>query len=147
MRSLELKVALLRFIDERGVRVVRDHDGTKRGYWHPDKREIGVRADLTGIRELKTVAHEAAHMLADHRRDGVEMADAETVAESVAFVLLDHYDIDTSAYSVPYIAGWARNPAVVQRNLDTVRTLSHVMLTAFGDQCPPPEDGEEVAQR
>ena len=143
VRSLELKVALLRFIDERGVRVVRDHAGTQRGYWHPEKREIGVRADLTGIRELKTVAHETAHMLADHRRDGVEMADAETVAESVAFVLLDHYGIDTSAYSVPYIAGWARDPAVVQRNLDTVRTLSHVMLAAFGDQCPPDEEQSE----
>ncbi len=145
-RSLELKVALLRFIDERGVRVVRDHDGTQRGSWNPDKREIGVRADLTGIRELKTVAHETAHMLADHRREGIAMADAETVAESVAFVLLDHYGIDTSSYSVPYIAGWARDPAVVQRNLDTVRALSHVMLTAFGDQCPPTEDGEEVVR-
>jgi len=147
VRSLELKVALLRFIDERGVRVVRDHAGTQRGYWHPDKREIGVRADLTGVRELKTVAHETAHMLADHRRESVDMADAETVAESVAFVLLDHYGIDTSSDSVPYIAGWARDPAVVQRNLDTVRSLSHVMLTAFGDQCPPDEDGEGVAPR
>ncbi|MDQ2784751.1 MAG: hypothetical protein M3Y58_07090 [Chloroflexota bacterium] len=146
VRSLELKVALLRFIDERGVTIVRDHDGTKRGYWHPEKREIGIRADLTGVRELKTLAHETAHMLADHRREGMEMADAETVAESVAFVLLDHYGIDTSAYSAPYIAGWARNPAVVQRNLDTVRALSHAMLTAFGDQCPPAEDGEGVAR-
>ncbi len=142
MRSLELKVKLLRFLDERQVKIVRDHEGTQRGYWHAEKREIGLRADLSGVRELKTLAHEAAHMLADHRRDGVEMADAETVAESVAFVLLDHYGIDTSAYSVPYIAGWARDPAVVQRNLDTVRSLSHVMLTAFGDQCPPAEDGE-----
>ena len=140
MRSLELKVALLRFIDERGVRIVRDHEGTQRGSWNPDKREIGIRADLSGVRELKTLAHETAHMLADHRRDDVAMADAETVAESVAFVLLDHYDIDTSPYSVPYIAGWARSPSVVQRNLDTVRTLSHIMLMAFGDACTPSEE-------
>ncbi|MHB8648196.1 MAG: hypothetical protein ACYDAR_20645 [Thermomicrobiales bacterium] len=141
-RSLELDVALHQFIDERGVRVVRDHDGVQRGYWHPGKREIGIRADLTGVRALKTLAHETAHMLADHRREQIDMTDAETVAESVAFVLLDHYGIDTSAYSVPYIATWARDPGVVQRNLDTVRTLSHVLLTAFGDHCPPPEDGE-----
>ncbi len=147
MRSLELKVALLRFIDERGVRVVRDHNGTQKGYWNPERREIGIRADLTGVRELKTLAHEAAHMLADHRREQIDMADAETVAESVAFVLLDHHGIDTSQYSVPYIAGWARDPAVVQRNLDAVRTLSHAMLTAFGDHCPPAEDGEGVATR
>jgi hypothetical protein len=141
-RSLELSVHLHRFIAEAGARVVRDMHGTQRGYWHPEKREIGIRADLTGVRALKTLAHEAAHLLADHRREGVAMDDAETVAESVAFVLLDHYGIDTSGYSVPYIAGWARDPATVRRNLETVRTLSHALLTAFGDACPPAEDGE-----
>ncbi|GEM_PF-1205239 len=147
LRSLELKVKLLRFLDEQGARVVRDHVGTQRGSWNPDTREIGMRADLTGVRELKTLVHEAAHMLADHRREGIAMVDAETVAESVAFVVLDHAGIDTSAYSVPYIAGWARDPAVVQRNLDTVRALSHVLLTAFGDQCPPSEEGGEGEAR
>ncbi|MHB8644651.1 MAG: ArdC-like ssDNA-binding domain-containing protein [Thermomicrobiales bacterium] len=147
-RSLELSVHLHRFIDAAGVRVVRDHTSTHRGAWNPDKREIGLRADLIGVQALKTLAHETAHMLADHRRDGVAMADAETVAESVAFVVLDHAGIDTSAYSVPYIAGWARDPAVVSRNLDTVRTLSHILLMAFGDDCPPEAggDGEEVTR-
>ncbi|MDQ6832692.1 MAG: ArdC-like ssDNA-binding domain-containing protein [Chloroflexota bacterium] len=145
-RSLELDVALRRFIDEAGARVVRDHEGTKRGYWHPDRREIGIRADLTGVRALKTLAHETAHLLADHRREGIPAEDAETVAESVAFVLLDHYSIDTSSYSVPYIASWARSPEVMQRNLDMVRALSHTLLTALGDSCPPSEDGEGVAR-
>jgi alkylated DNA nucleotide flippase Atl1 len=142
VRSLELKVKLLRFIDERGVRVVRDQEATQRGSWNPAKREIGIRADLSGVQELKTLVHETAHLLADHRRESVAMQDAETVAESVAFVVLDHHGIDTSAYSMPYIAGWARDPAAVQRNLDAVRTLSHTLLTAFGDQCPSPDDGE-----
>jgi hypothetical protein len=147
LRSLELKVALLRFIDDAGVRVVRDHENTQRGYWNPEKREIGIRADLSGVRELKTLVHEAAHLLADHRREGVEMADAETVAESVAFVVLDHHGIDTSQYSVPYIVTWARDPAVVQRNLDAVRTLSHALLTAFGDHCPPDDDAAREGAR
>ncbi len=73
------------------------------------------------------------------------MADAETVAESVAFVFLDHYGIDTSGYSAPDIVGWARDPAVVGRNLDTVRTPSHVLLTACGGDCPPHEEGDEAA--
>jgi IrrE N-terminal-like domain len=142
-RSLELSVQLHRFVVESGARVVRDMHGTKRGYWDPVKREIGIRADLSGVRALKTLAHETAHLLADHRRERVTMEDAETVAESVAFVLLDHYGIDTSAYSVPYIASWARDPAAVQRNLEAVRTLSHVLLTAFGDRQPSPEDRDE----
>ncbi|MDQ2786759.1 MAG: hypothetical protein M3Y58_17355, partial [Chloroflexota bacterium] len=89
LRSLELKVKLLRFLDERQVTIVRDHQTTHRGSWNPDTRQIGIRADLTGVQELKTLTHETAHLLADHRRDGVEMVDAETVAESVAFVVLD----------------------------------------------------------
>ncbi len=142
LTSLALKVKLLRFLDERQVKIVRDHAGTQRGSWNPDKREIGIRADLTGVQELKTTVHEAAHLLAEHRRETVAMVDAETVAESVAFVVLDHAGIDTSAYSVPYIAGWARDPAVVSRNLATVRTLSHVLLTALGDDCPPEDEGD-----
>jgi hypothetical protein len=103
--------------------------------------EIGTRAGLTAVRALKALTRETAHMLAAHRREGVGMADAETVAESVAFVFLDHYGIDTSGYSAPDIVGWARDPAVVGRNLDTVRTPSHVLLTACGGACPPLEEG------
>lgn len=142
MRSLELKVALLKFLDAWQVKIVRDHERQERGYWRPEHREIGIRADLTGVSELKTLIHESAHMLADHRRQ-VDKDDAETVAESVAFVVLDHYGIDTSSYSVPYIASWARSPEVVQRNLDEVQRLSHLLLIAFGDDCPPSAEGEE----
>lgn len=96
--TLFVKTRLLGFLDRSGVRVVRDHERSQRGYWHPGGREIGVRADLAGVAELKTLAHETAHCLADHR-SGVERRDAETVAESTAFVVLNHYGIDTSGYS------------------------------------------------
>jgi hypothetical protein len=44
-----IKNALTRHALESGVTIVRDFQGEQRGYWHPVRREIGIRADLTGI--------------------------------------------------------------------------------------------------
>ena len=57
--------------------------------------------------------------------------DAETVAESVAFVLLNHYGIDASGYSFAYVAGWAQDRAVVKRNLDAIQRTSHVLIAGI----------------
>ena len=82
--------------DAAGVKIVPTSNGP-RGYWHPARREIGIRTDLTGISRVKTLAHEIAHMLADHRA-GSSRDDAEDVAESAAYVTLAHFGIDTGEY-------------------------------------------------
>ncbi len=137
--TLLLKTRLLGFLDRSGVRVVRDHERDVRGYWSPGKREIGVRADLAGVTELKTLMHETAHFLAAHRGQ-TDRRDAETVAESTAFVVLRHYGIDTSEYSFPYVAGWAGEPTVLQRNLNEIQTIGNLLIQSIGDDCPPSEE-------
>lgn len=37
--------------------------------------------------------------------------------DSSAFVVLSHYEIDASGYSFPYVARWAKDKAVLRRNL------------------------------
>ncbi len=115
-----------------GVTIVRDGMTRHRGYWHPAKREIGLRSDLTGISAAKTLAHEVAHFLADHRGN-VARADAESVAESAAYVTLMHRGIDVSGYSFGYIAGWAKDMAVFRRNLGEVQTISHQLIGIVED--------------
>lgn len=83
---------------------------------HP--RDCGT-SDLAGLRELKTLMHEAAHFAADHI-GGMRWEDAETVAESAAYVTLAHFGLDTSGYSFAYVAGWAGNIAVFRRNLAAI---------------------------
>lgn len=56
-----IKLQLTRFAVESGVTIVRDFTGSQRGYWHPTRREIGIRSDLTGISAVKTTCHEVAH--------------------------------------------------------------------------------------
>jgi len=133
--SLLLKTRLMGFLGRSGVRVVRDHENEQRGYWSPARREIGIRADLAGVTELKTLAHETAHFLASHRGQ-TDRRDAETVAESTAFVVLHHYGIDTGEYSFPYVAGWAADPAVLQRNLNEIQTIGNLLIQHIGDECP-----------
>jgi N-terminal domain of anti-restriction factor ArdC len=112
-----------------GVAIV-SHDLAVRGYWDPARRQIGIRGDLAGIGYAKTLAHEVAHMLADHR-GATSRDDAEDVAESAAYVTLSHYGIDTSGYSFGYVAGWAKDMGVVRRNLGEVQRIAHQMIVAI----------------
>ncbi len=143
--ALTLKVRVMQLLDAQGVRVVREAlPGSRRGYWEPGAKTVGVSTDLSGVAELKTLVHEAAHCLADHRPGAIDRADGETVAESAAFVVLQHYGVDTGDYSFPYVAGWAKERAVLDRNLGMIRSVSHTLIAAIGDDClPSPEETGE----
>jgi len=81
------------------------------------------------LRELKTLMHEAAHFAADHA-GGVKWEDAETVAESAAYVTLAHFGLDTSGYSFGYVAGWAGDMTVFRRNLAAIQQTAHTLILA-----------------
>lgn len=89
-----VRTELTAWLNRQGVRVTYTDTGRANGYYLPDSREIGVHRDLTGVREVKTLMHEAAHFAADHC-GGVAYADAETVAEGAAYVTLAHFALDT----------------------------------------------------
>jgi hypothetical protein len=71
---------LVRWLHAQGVTLVRKDTGRVNGQYLPYAREIAIHRDLMGLRELKTLVHEAAHCAADHY-GGVRREDAETVAE------------------------------------------------------------------
>ena len=81
-----------------GVTLVQRDTGRANGYYLPQTRAIAIHRDLTGVRALKTLVHEAAHFAADHA-GGVRWEDAETVAEGAAYTVLSHFGLDTSGYS------------------------------------------------
>jgi len=74
--------------------------------------------------------HEAAHFAADHAGD-VRWEDAETVAEGAAYTVLSHFGLDTSGYSFGYVAHWARDVAVVRRNLAAIQQVAHRLIVAI----------------
>ena len=121
---------LMRFVEGAGVRVEREDLSRAHGYYAPHERRIVLGSHLAGDQRVKTLAHEAAHYVADHR-GWTGREDAETVAESVAFVVLNHYGIDASGYSFAYVANWAQDRAVVKRNLDAIQRTAHALISGI----------------
>lgn len=54
---------------------------------------------------MKTLAHEIAHSML--HADATDRALAELEAESVAFVVCDGLQLDSSSYSFGYVSTWA----------------------------------------
>lgn len=84
------------------------------GYYSPDENRIVISKGLKGQEQiLKTIFHEMAH--ADlHRGSNAQYGDdqyrkQEIQAESVAYVVANHFGFDTSSYSFGYLAIWAKD--------------------------------------
>jgi hypothetical protein len=99
------------------------------GVTRPGSRQVIVDADLPGAQLTKTTVHELAHVLL-HAGDGhIDCRGrVEVEAESVAYVVCAAAGLDTSAYSVPYVAGWAEGTASAEETL--LRTGERIVATA-----------------
>ena len=91
---------------------------------------IWVRPEEPGAQQLKTLLHEIAH----YYSEGVfriPRQDAETIAESAAFVVGTHFGFDTGVRSFPYVALWAKDKKVLESNLGAIRRVSTTIIEAL----------------
>jgi len=118
--------------------------GVANGYTTTDgTRQIGIDADLSPAQAAKTLLHEAAHVTL-HVDAPLPAADyqqhrglAECEAESVAYVLARLAGLDTTAYSVGYIATWTHG------NTDLIRSTASNVLQAVGHLAPALTDNPD----
>lgn len=157
-RALNLRLS--QWLIGEGLRLEsKDFPGHAAGFYHPTKRQIVVRrsviadedgserplVDPLNVQKTKTLVHEAAHYVADHR-GRVDRRDAETVAEGAAFVVLAHHGLDTAGYSFPYLATWARDIAVLKRNLAAIQQTANILIGAVaGDAAGEPPEAAGAA--
>lgn len=85
--------------------------GTK-GYYSPTEQKIYINTGMSDMQTIKTGIHEVAHkILHDPEKDALSAAESrnkkEVQAESVAYVVSNHFGLDTSDYSFGYIASWS----------------------------------------
>ena len=84
------------------------------GYYSPDENRIVISKGLKGQEHiLKTIFHEMAHSDL-HRGTNAQYGDdqyrkQELQAESVAYVVANHFGFDTSSYSFGYLAIWTKD--------------------------------------
>ena len=87
-------------------------DGDAKGFYHLEDKKIVVQDGMSEVQTIKTLLHEMAHQKL-HDKDNVPEAKdisrngKEVEAESVAYVVCQHYGINTSDYSFSYVAGWS----------------------------------------
>ncbi|QAY68792.1 ArdC-like ssDNA-binding domain-containing protein [Xylanimonas protaetiae] len=97
---------------------------------------VTVRADMDDAARAKTLAHELAHVMLHgpgNEEAGMHRGVAEVEAEAVALMTLASHDVDTSRYTVPYVAEWASSVSadpvqVVTSTFDRVRRTALAIL-------------------
>ncbi|WP_175559134.1 ArdC-like ssDNA-binding domain-containing protein [Sanguibacter gelidistatuariae] len=95
-------------------------------------RTVRVRADVAPAQAAKTLAHELGHIRADHEhrlvdyhQDALCRGRAEVEAESIAYLVATGAGMDTTGYTVPYVAGWAGgDPQVLRESATQVLTVA-----------------------
>src|SRR5439155_10733512 len=78
--------------------------GGANGWYARRTRTIWVDPDLAPVMAAKTLCHELGHHFAEHIDSRQEH---ETIAESVAYIVLGHFGVDASDYSFGYLATWS----------------------------------------
>jgi len=87
-----------------------DRLGEANGVTDWNRREVVVRASLPGAQRFKTAVHELAHIrLHDPNSNGRPSCRGivEVEAESVAYMVCAGLGIDSSGYSLGYVASWS----------------------------------------
>lgn len=74
------------------------------GYYHHEKKEIVIRKKMSEQMIVKTLLHELVHSRI-HSLDE-NRSQKEFEAESVAYIVANHFGIDTSNYTFGYLSSW-----------------------------------------
>ena len=111
-------------------------DGEAKGFYQLVDKYIAVQPGMSEAQTMKTAVHETAHAVL-HDRDQMEaegivkdQLTREVEAESVAYVVCNHFGLDTSEYSFSYIASWSsgKNMKELRASMDTIRKTSADMI-------------------
>ena len=117
-------------------------DSGAKGYFHLEENRIVVQEGMSEAQTVKTLLHEASHQ-ALHSREAMAGSDEkksknqkECEAESVAYVVCQHYGIDTSDYSFAYVATWSADKEVpeLKASLDTIRRTAADLIVKIDEK-------------
>jgi hypothetical protein len=102
--------------------------------------KIGIRAGMSEIQTISAAVHEIAHAkLHDKSLTAGQVSKPKTVreieAESVSYVVSQHFGIETSPNSFGYLAEYgSREMPELKASLETIRNEANNLITAIDDR-------------
>ena len=102
-------------------------------------KEIVCKENTTEADKIHTILHEIGHMFAHSEeelpRNKVYRPLVETEAETIAYVVADYLNIDTSCYSIGYIANWSKgNEDILQESVKRISKFANVIMEKIEEQ-------------
>lgn len=106
--------------------------GGAKGSCNFTEERIIIKKGLSQIHSIKTAIHEIAHarLHCGEKNTDCDRQVKEVEAESVAYVVCQHFGIDTSTYSFPYIGNWSQNKELLQlkKSLATIQKTARKII-------------------
>jgi hypothetical protein len=112
--------------------------GRAAGLYDLTAREIRIRPAPPSQMTV-SLAHELGHHFSGIHGTRPE---EECIAESVAYVVCAHFGLETGEASFPYVATWAKEPAVFRKVLGTIQSVSAAIIEGLDVLTPEPLDPE-----
>ena len=117
-------------------------DGNANGYYHNADKEIVIKKGLSESQTLKTAIHETVPVMQEEKEimesQGIEKdrLTKEVEAESVAYCVCSAFELDTSEYSFPYIAGWSSGKEMreLKASMDVIRKTAGEMIDQLTEE-------------
>ncbi len=80
--------------------------GNAKGYWLEKEQKIVIKKSLSMNDKVSVLLHELTHAFYDDFDYKKDRNLSETFVESVAYIVADYFNLDTSLCSFNYIASW-----------------------------------------
>src|SRR5690625_1514789 len=136
-----IATAVHHYLTAQGWTVETEHITTgANGYTTTDgSKKIAIHDALAPAQTAKTMIHEAAHAI---MHEGIAQAEyiehrgvKETEAESVAYIVAGTLGLDTSAYSVGYVAQWSHGDTeLIKETAERVLKAAHQIINAITEE-------------
>ena len=131
-----------------------------KGCYNLLEQKTYINEGMSQVQTLKTLIHETAHAKLHALpvengkligRPDKDNHTREVEAESIAYVVCQHFGIDTADYSFGYVTGWSRDKSLpeLKASLDCIGRTAAEMIEAIEAACPelsrtPPEEKENA---
>ena len=112
--------------------------GAAKGYCSYVEQRIVIQPGMSQVQTIKTLVHEVAHAKLHSPLDILEetrpdRSTREVEAESVAYVVCQHFGIDTADYSFAYVVDWSRGKdlEVLKASIGRIHALAAELIAGI----------------